>query len=303
MGADLFESYVASILGAMILGAVASSGNLQLVILPLVIAAVGIVVSVIFTYFVRVKEGGNPQVALDLGSFGAAAVMLLLSIGIINYFVDQAGGSMVVGDKTVGLWDLWIPMAGGLAAGVAIGVITGYYCSKNKPPVDSIVEQSKTGPATNIIAGIGVGFESTAIPIVLIVGAIYVANLYAGIYGVALAALGMLSTTGIQLAVDAYGPISDNAGGIAEMSGLPPQGPRAHRQPRRGGQHHRGHRQGLRHRLGRPRGAVPVRRLPQASRWATAEERDLDRPQGAHRPAGRRHAAVLVLGDGHEGRR
>jgi K(+)-stimulated pyrophosphate-energized sodium pump len=118
---------------------------------------------------------------------------------------------------------LFYPMVVGLIAGSLIGLVTGYYCSKHKRPVNGIVEQSKTGPATNIIAGIGVGFQSTAIPVLLIVVTIYVANLYAGLYGVALAALGMLSTTGIQLAVDAYGPISDNAGGIAEMSGLPSQ--------------------------------------------------------------------------------
>ena len=298
MGADLFESYVASILGAMILGAVASSGNLQLVVLPLIIAAVGIVVSVVFTYFVRVKEGGNPQVALDLGSFGAAALMLLLSIGIINYFVDQAGGSMVVGGKTVGLWDLWIPMAGGLAAGVAIGVITGYYCSKNKPPVDSIVEQSMTGPATNIISGIGVGFRSTAIPIIVIALAIFGANHFAGVYGVALAALGMLSTTGIQLAVDAYGPVSDNAGGIAEMAGLPGEVRNRTDKPRRGRQHDSRHRQGLRHRLRRAGRPVPVRRLQ-----GDHEGRDdADVAGGPHRASDRRHAAVPVLRDGDEGR-
>ncbi len=223
MGADLFESYVASIVGAMILGAVASSGSLEMVMLPMIIAAVGIIVSVAFTYFVKTKEGGNPQVALDGGSFGAAAVMLALSWFIIQFFVDRAAGTggMTLDGQALTTVDLFVPMAGGLAAGVAIGLVTGYYCSKNKPPVNSIVDQSMTGPATNIIAGISVGFRSTAIPILIIAAAIFGANHYAGVYGVALAALGMLSTTGIQLAVDAYGPISDNAGGIAEMAGLP----------------------------------------------------------------------------------
>ena len=223
MGADLFESYVGSIIGAMILGAVAVSGGFEAALLPLILAAVGIVISILGTFFVRTKEGGNPQVALDIGAFGAAGVMLGLSWLIIDYFVKMAGGFEFAEFPGVKLQTghLWIPMAVGLASGVVIGLVTGYYCSKNKKPVNSIVEQSKTGPATNIIAGIGVGFESTAIPIILIVIAIYFANLYAGLYGVALAALGMLSTTGIQLAVDAYGPISDNAGGIAEMSGLP----------------------------------------------------------------------------------
>jgi K(+)-stimulated pyrophosphate-energized sodium pump len=223
MGADLFESYIASILGAMIIGSAASGGSLDLTLLPLVIASVGIIVSVGFTYLVKVKEGGNLQFALDFGSFGAAAVVLGLSWLIIDYFVQNAGGSMVVSGRTVGTFDLFIANAGGLVAGVAIGLITGYYCSKGKGPVNSIVDQSATGPATNIIAGIGVGFRSTALPVLAIALAIYFADAYAGIYGVALAALGMLSTTGIQLAVDAYGPISDNAGGIAQMAGLPPE--------------------------------------------------------------------------------
>ena len=230
MGADLFESYVASIVGAMILGAVAASGRAELVVLPLVIAAVGVIISVVATYFVKTKEGGNPQHALDGGSFGAAGVMLVLSYFIIDYFLSAAktGGHpvmLVYGGNTVptevSTTNMMVAMAGGLAAGVAIGLITGYYCSKYKPPVTSIVDQSMTGPATNIIAGISVGFRSTALPIVVICAAIFAANHFAGLYGIALAALGMLSTTGIQLAVDAYGPIADNAGGIAEMSGLP----------------------------------------------------------------------------------
>ena len=228
MGADLFESYIGAILGTMVLGAVAVSGKLEAAILPLLIAGAGIVVSILGTFFVRTKEGGNPQVALDTGSFGAAFVMLPISYFIIDLCVNSAAahGTPMVIERDVGALTtsaLMVSIVAGLVSGVAIGVITGYYCSKGKRPVNSIVAQSKTGPATNIIAGIGVGFESTAIPIILIAAAIFVANLYAGLYGVALAALGMLSTTGIQLAVDAYGPISDNAGGIAEMSGLPHQ--------------------------------------------------------------------------------
>ncbi len=227
MGADLFESYVGAIIGAMVLGVVAVSGRLEAVVLPLVIAGAGIVVSVIATMFVRTKEGGNPQVALNAGSFGAGIVMLPVSWFIIDFFIERAAAAkhpiILFGTKPATTLDLMIAMLGGLASGIAIGMVTDYYCSKHKPPVNSIVAQSVTGPATNIIAGIAVGFRSTAIPVVLICLAIWAANHYAGLYGVALAGLGMLSTTGIQLAVDAYGPISDNAGGIASMSGLPPQ--------------------------------------------------------------------------------
>ena len=221
MGADLFESYVGAIIGTMVLGlgsTVIASGELTKVpvLLPLLIAAAGVICSIAGTFVVRVKEGGNPQHALDTGAFGAAGIMAIATFGIANALWPEGG--VTLGGKTVQAMDVGIATVIGLAVGVAVGLITSYYCSMDKKPVNGIVEQSKTGEATNIIAGIGLGMESTFWPIILIaVGTVLAAN-QCGLYGVAIAALGMLSTTGIQLAVDAYGPIADNAGGIAEMS-------------------------------------------------------------------------------------
>ena len=205
MGADLFESYVGAIISAMTLGAVAVSGS-NGVIFPLIIAACGILASVIATFFVRGSEGANPHKALKMGSYVSALLVVIASVILSKVMLGGFGAAIAI--------------VSGLVVGLVIGIVTEVYTSGDYKFVKKIAQQSETGSATTIISGTAVGMMSTWIPVVLICVGIFLAYRFAGIYGIALAAVGMLSTTGITVAVDAYGPIADNAGGIAEMSGL-----------------------------------------------------------------------------------
>jgi K(+)-stimulated pyrophosphate-energized sodium pump len=230
MGADLFESFVGSIIAAMVLGAgflsatqIQEGFELGPVILPLALAGAGILISIIGTFFVRMKKNGSPHKSLNTGELVSSGLMIVAAYFLIRFFlpkewtvIDPIAGV----ETTYQFWGVYLASIFGLAAGYIIGKVTEYYTATGMPPVWGIIKNSRTGSATNIISGLEVGMKSVAIPVITISAAIIAAYFVADLYGIAIAAVGMLANIGMQLAIDAYGPIADNAGGIAEMAEL-----------------------------------------------------------------------------------
>jgi K(+)-stimulated pyrophosphate-energized sodium pump len=227
MGADLFGSYVATVLATMVLGQETISndefGGMAPILLPMLIAGLGIIFSIIGTWFVKVSDNAgintsSVQRALNLGNWGSIVLTAIASVVLVNYLLPE---TMVLRDESFTKWGVLGAIAVGLVVGTLMSIITEYYTAMGKRPVLSIVRQSATGHATNVIGGLAVGMESTFLPILVLAAGIWGSFECAGLYGVAIAAAGMMATTAMQLAIDAFGPIADNAGGIAEMSELP----------------------------------------------------------------------------------
>jgi K(+)-stimulated pyrophosphate-energized sodium pump len=227
MGADLFGSYVATVLATMVLGRETQSedqfGGLAPILLPMMIAGIGILFSIVGTLFVRISEAAelsttSVQKALNMGNWGSIILTALVCIPLVYYILPD---TMVLRGTEFTKWGVLGAIAVGLLVGTLMSIITEYYTAMGKGPVLSIIRQSGTGHATNVIGGLAVGMQSTFLPILILAGGIWGSFECAGLYGVAIAAAGMMATTAMQLAIDAFGPIADNAGGIAEMSELP----------------------------------------------------------------------------------
>ncbi|WP_276347489.1 sodium-translocating pyrophosphatase [Daejeonella sp. JGW-45] len=225
MGADLFGSYVATILATMILGreivSVDNFGGIAPILLPMLIAGIGLILSIVACSFVKIKkETDSVQNALNLGNWSSIILTAIVSFFAVQWMLPE---EMMIRGFEFTKMDVFYSIAVGLVVGALMSIITEYYTAMGKRPVMSIIKQSSTGHATNIISGLSVGMESTVLPILVLAGGIYGSFYFAGFYGVAIAAAGMMATTAMQLSIDAFGPIADNAGGIAEMSGLPPE--------------------------------------------------------------------------------
>ncbi|WP_291402713.1 sodium-translocating pyrophosphatase [Daejeonella sp.] len=237
MGADLFGSYVATILATMILGreivSIDNFGGIAPILLPMLIAGLGLILSIVATAFVRIsKETDSVQNALNMGNWSSIILTAIVSFFAVKWMLptgemymsrDMVGGVLRDGAIAFTSMDVFYSIVVGLVVGTLMSLITEYYTAMGQRPVLSIIKQSSTGHATNIISGLAVGMESTVAPILVLAAGIYGSFYFAGFYGVAIAAAGMMATTAMQLSIDAFGPIADNAGGIAEMSGLPPE--------------------------------------------------------------------------------